>query len=381
MRLLAWSLASLASGSLLAAGDCLDAAGRTLLLEERGSTRIEAVAAEAVSVGSDGLSWQAAAGSPPRLLRWERLRSVAVLGGAGRAEAIESACPAFAASIAPQRSTGDRLWRGLSRLERSDFTAALEILEPLAAETAAERSTRSALAAVALLHARLHSASDPALVAEAALGVVALDRAAVAVAMEAVPSEHRVWFDPIWPLREGWPIAAPPLPCSDPVPPDRVARLERAAPEGEGELVAALLVLLSPSMPQGPTKEPTAIPPSWQRLLEIRRSGPERIREYRERWLADASEAERAAIHAHLGARLLAESDPALRRRGVLEWLAIAAASAEVESWPRRWVWPRIAEAAEAEGLHTLAEHARQRAASVAGDSAPPAHRRPWSPR
>lgn len=382
MRPLAWSLALSVGGSLLAGGDCLDAAGRTLLLEERGSARIEAVAAESISVGPEGLSWQAAPGSPPRTLRWERLRSIAALSGAGRGEAIERACPAFAASIAPQRSVGDRLWRGLSRLERSEFAAALEILEPLAAEIAAERSTRAALAAVALLHARLSSASDPLVVAEAALRVVALDRDGVAVSTEAVPSEHRPWFDRIWPLREGWPGAAPPLPRSDAISPDRVARLEGGASEGTRELVAALLSLLSPAIPQASEGEPAAIPPSWRRLLEIRRSDPARIGEHRERWLADASDEERAAIHAHLGARLLAEADPSMRRRGVLEWLAIAATSSSPgESWPLRWAWPRIAEAAEAEGLHPLAEHARQQASSVAGepDSAASADHRPWS--
>lgn len=354
-----------------------------LLVERRGSLGIEAIPLAQVEASREGLAWTIDEGDRPQRVRWDRVRDLRIAGDGGRTESVDEACPEFAAAIGDDWSIGRRLWRGVARLDRGDAAGAIAALEPLGNALAEESSLRARLVAACLLQARLAGDSDPIAVADAALRCVRLEAASI-------DGEHAAWAEEgeaaIGGSRrsghsgvrvvDGWPADAVPLPSPGLAREEIVARLDPRGVAWRPLLAASLASLLADTMPP-PIAEESRLPALWRTLLEIRRSDLATLLQRREEWLARADAAELPAIHAHLGIRLLAEASPALRRRGLLEWLAIPARTDDPESPTVRWAWRRIAEAAAAEGLDTLAAHAAARIDSHAPAAADAARRSP----
>ncbi len=364
MRLAAAAMLMAIAGSPSpAAAEAADGGGAepVLLIDIRGSLRIEAVPLDEVEATREGLAWPSGEGGGLRRLRWDRVRDLRVAAAAGRTAAIGDACPEFAAGVSEDRSRGERLWRGIARLERGDAAAARAVLEPLAEELADESSLRARLVAAWQLRARLAGDADPVAVADAAIRCVRLEAMDPGPADEAWSDASHGSPDPALdrPLRfeEGWPAEAPPLPAWGRSGEEVLAALDPRAVASRPLLAASLASLVGDAIPPTIAGE-TQLPQLWRTLLEIRRSDPATLAERRESWLRGVDPADAAVIHAHLGARLRAEASPDLRRRGLLEWLAIPAAAPDPDSPTVRWAWRRIAEAAAEEGLGTLADHA-----------------------
>jgi hypothetical protein len=107
----------------------------------------------------------------------------------------------------------------------------------------------------------------------------------------------------------------------------------------------------------------------------------------RERWLESAggtataeARAQTALLHAHLGARLLAEGSDAMRRQALIEWLCVPTAPG-VEPALAEWAWSAIEPVARAAALDTLAEYARsQRTQAVSTRDEPVGRLLEWDP-
>ena len=317
-------------------------------LEQRGQER--AVSVEVLGWDRDGVEWRATNGSEPLAkIRWDEIRSID-----GLPPAADDA-----------RTFGERLWRARTRLERGDFTLAAPLFEALAESAAGEDSQRERIAVEGVLRIRMR-AGDAAAAILAALRAMELDRDGVSLPTGSlVPAERLASLD--------WPVGAAIVPLDGLLEEAEidafVESLEGfAGPESSVALEAAAIAQAAAGRSIAPIAgdDPSALAAALVRLAAVRSASPESSMRDRERLLREAgSSMLERWWQAHLGERLLAETDPAIRRRGLLEWLAVAAA--HPGSPDARIALRRASRAADALGEDDLAD----RLAAIASDTVP----------
>jgi hypothetical protein len=321
-------------------------------LERRGQERAETV--DVLRWDRDGLEVRRGApNAPVAFVRWDEVRTVDGMP----AESLEA------------QRLGERLWRARTRIERGDFALAAPLLEELAAIFQGEGSRRERIAIEGVLRTRVR-AGDPAAAILAALRAMELDRANVLLPPGALaPAERIASLD--------WPEGAAILPLEGLLEKDEadalLASLGEFAAEDRAVAIeaaaiaeAALGQRLAASLPANRSSLASLL----RRLAEVRAASPATLLADRERLLEEASP---AAIErwwqAHLGERLLADSAPSVQRRGLLEWLAVAAG--EPDSPEARIALRRAVRAADRLGEDDLADRLAVLASETATSAAP----------
>lgn len=320
-------------------------------LERRGGERAESV--EVLDWNRDGIEIRAAnRESRPETLRWDEIRT------------IDGMPP----EAAPARAFGERLWRARTRLDRGDFTLAAPLFETLAESVAGEGSQRERIAVEGVLRSRMR-AGDAAATILAALRAMELDRDGVPLPSGSLAAAERL------PSLD-WPIGAAIVPLEGLLEEeeldafveslrgfleeDRRVALEAAAiaEATAGRSIAAI-----------PAEDLSALAAVLVPLAAVRSASAESLLLDRERILRDATPSfvERW-WQAQIGERLLAGNDPAIRRRGLLEWLAVAASNPG--SPDARIALRRASRAADALGEDDLADRLAA-LASLAPSAAP----------
>ena len=363
----------LAVAVLVALGPIVSPASPTppVVLDLRGGgfTVIDDV--ETLRFDQDGVSVERGGRRTP-LRRWDELRGVLEWGPSGALRPIGADAPfEGAAAIAEMLAIGEQVWRARTRLARGDLAGSLPLWSELDRRLAREASLQARIVAEGLLRTRVLRGDEPVARVEAALRALQLERDGwrlPADTVEALPRDGA-----------GWPIAAWPLPVLD------GAAIEGWSQRFGGSSVATEAAVLAALMrieevpPTLAALQDGDLPASWRRLLEIRRSpSVAAALAGRAAWLEPTGaggpvEAARriALVHAHLGARLLAETDDRARRRALVEWLCVAAAPG-AEAPLVEWAWSSIEPVARAAALDTLAEYARlQRARAASGRGEP----------
>ena len=251
------------------------------------------------SLGPDGLRWTTADGMDRRD-RWSALREVEGLDAAHR----------------PLLADGTLLWRATNRLERGEIALAAPLFGDLADRWSGEGSLRQVEAMVGLIRCRSRL-GDPVGAALASLELLELeDGRDVAAGLERLPG--------------GWPVEASLL-AVDPLGEDAArlrVGLRRFAESRVAERADWIeTVLLGSPAPEGGTSaEQDALASLCMTLRSLDDRSPTTLLAERDERLADAATpAEERWIHARIAATLAGESDPDLRRRGLLEWLCIPA--------------------------------------------------------
>lgn len=223
---------------------------------------------------------------------------------------------------------GTRAWRARTRLARGEHALAAPLFEALAAEAAAPATAGAfdpahrRILAEGLLRTRLET-GDLGGAAVAALEAMRLEREGVALDEVAVAPAPRI-------AGLGWPSDLPLLPIEWSLPPEARTILAARLDSFSGTVVAteAALVataLLGSEAPILVGREDTPLRRALAEVSALRVTSPEDAFAGREARLAGVDPAVARWIHGQIGERLLASEDPALRRRGLLEWLCIPA--------------------------------------------------------
>lgn len=329
-------------------------------VEFAGGDRTEEV--EVVEWDRDGATFGVVGNTgEPRRRRWDELRFA----------------EGFPAELAANAETGVRLWRARTRLDRGDRRLAQPEFELFAESFRGEGSIRERLAVEGALRCR-GEAGDLAGAIEMALRALALDRAGTLLPADSLRPASR-------PEPLGWPDLAPPLPLAAVLGGEESAaflkRLEafQSGPaEAEADAIASACLAMQrarsdPRDSGGDSPDRARSMSGFLAGLAALGDRPvDELLEGRDASLASAPTAATAQWRqAHLAERLLAEKDVDLRRRGLLEWLAIAAAAPETAeaSWALRRAALAAAELGDdglgddglAERLEVLAASARVR--------------------
>lgn len=326
------------------------ASSQVASLERRGQAGIEPV--EVVRWDRDGLELRrAGAGGSTAIVRWDQIRAVEGLP----------------AETGEARRFGEQLWRACTRLERGDHALAAPLFEGLAEAFRNEGSLRERLAIEGVLRTRVRS-GDAAAAILAALRAVELDRAGVLLPPGAIAPADRI-------ASLDWPEGAAILPLEGLLEADQAEALldslrAFAVPERSVATEAAAIAEATLGRRIAPIDESdrSTLAALLVRLGGVRERSPQALLAERERLLEDASppSVERW-WQAHLGERLLADPTPSIQRRGLLEWLAVAAG--RPGSPEARIALRRAVLAADALGEDDLAD----RLAGLASDTFPPA--------
>lgn len=326
-------------------------------LERRGQERAETV--DVLRWDRDGLEVRRAASNGSNaFVRWDEVRSVDGMPS----ESLEA------------QRLGERLWRACTRLERGDFALAAPLFEALAESFRGEGSQRERIAIEGALRTRVR-AGDAAAAILAALRAMELDRANVLLPPGALAPAARI-------ASLDWPEGAAILPLEGLLEEDQAEALlaslrEFAAADRTVAIEAAAIAeaALGQRLAVAVPADRSSLTVLLARLAEVRAASPTTLLADRERLLEEASP---AAIErwwqAHLGERLLAEPVPSIQRRGLLEWLAVAAG--EPGSPEAGLALRRAVRAADRLGEDDLAD----RLAVLASDNASSAAPEPRAP-
>lgn len=247
----------------------------------------------------------------PSRARWDELRGLE--GATAPAGALER---------------GTRTWRARTRLARGEHALAAPLFEALAEEAVAPATAAAfdpalrRIIAEGLLRTRIE-AGDLGGAAVAALEAMRLELEGTALDEEAVAPAPRIGG-------LGWPSGVPLLPIEWSLPIEartvlaaRLAAFADTVVATEAALVAT--ALLGSAAPILVGREDTLLRRALAEVSALRVSSPEDAFAGREARLAGVDPAVARWLHGQIGERLLASEDPALRRRGLLEWLCIPA--------------------------------------------------------
>jgi hypothetical protein len=284
---------------------------QTASLERRGQAGAESV--EVLRWDRDGLEIRlSGTEGDAAIVRWDEVR--AIDGISTQAEA--------------PRRFGERLWRACARLERGDHALAAPLFEELAEAFREEGSIRERIAIEGVLRTRIRSGDSAASIL-AALRAMELDRAGVPLPRGSIAPADRI-------ASLDWPDGVPVLPLERLLAEDEADALleslrgfatpgRAAAPEAVVLAHATLGRRLEPV--DSDSTDRSTLTALLERLVDLRARSTMSLLDDRERLLAEASpSAVECWWQAHLGERLLADRDPSIQRRGLLEWLAVAAA-------------------------------------------------------
>lgn len=347
----------LAAMAIAVAANAQDPPAIRATLERRGAEGAEAV--EVLRWDRDGLEVQRSESrSSPSVVRWDEVRSI----------------DGLPAETDEPRDFGARLWRARTRLDRGDLALAAPLFEALAESSQGEGSQRERIAVEGVLRVRMR-AGDAAATILAALRAMELERDGVRLPSGSLaPAERVASLD--------WPIGAAILPLD--------GLLEEAEMEAFVESLRSFadtrrsVAIEAASIAEAatgrsiaaiPTEDLSALAAALSRQSAVRSAAPDALLRDRERILREAEPPRLERWwQAQLGERLLADEDPAIRRRGLLEWLAVAAG--HPGSPEARIALRRASRAADSLGEDDLAE----RLAALATEAVPASSDEPRDP-